>query len=155
MHDPQKLTQQLLKNGKRTVSFFSGLDESTWQKQVYADGQAWTVKQLFTHIVETEYEIPLLVKQILNGQQGVPQGFDIDRHNLHQVKKAGDLAVGELLDKFQTRREATIKLVAGMRSGELSQRGRHPFLGETEIFEMLRLMALHIQIHIRDVRKAF
>lgn len=153
MEDPQKLAQQLRKNGERASSFFSGLEDADWEKQVYADGHAWTVTQLFTHIVETEKDIPLLVKNILGGHIGVPEGFDIDDHNFHQVQDAGLSSGEKLVGLFRERREATISMVENLKMEDLNKRGRHPFLGETKVYEMLRLMSLHIQIHIRDVRK--
>ena len=153
MGDPDEIAQQLKKNGDRFVTFLTGLDDADWSKQVYADGEQWTLEQLVTHIVETEREIPELIQKVLQGHEGVPEDFSIDEHNKTQVGQVLGIGFAELQRLFKQRREATVKLVAAMSPADLAKRGRHPFLGETEVYEMLRLMALHVQLHMRDIRR--
>ncbi len=153
MGDPDEIAQQLMKNGDRFVTFLAGLEDADWSKQVYADGEQWKLRQLVTHIVETEREIPELIQKVLQGHEGVPEGFSIDEHNKTQVGNVQEIEPAELQHLFQRRRQATVKLVAAMSAADLAKRGRHPFLGETEVYEMLRLMALHVQLHMRDIRK--
>lgn len=45
-------------------------------------------------------------------------------------------------------------MVANLGKDELEIWGRHPFLGDSQIKDMVRLMFLHIRIHERDIRKA-
>jgi hypothetical protein len=41
-----------------------------------------------------------------------------------------------------------------MSPDDLVRQGRHPWFGETEIGEMLKLIHRHNQLHQRDIRKA-
>ena len=154
MSEVKKLAQQLKNNGEKLDQFLASLEDQDWGKQVYADGEQWRIKQLITHIVETEREIPELIMLVLTGHGGVPEGFDIDDHNKDQVNNVVDLDIDKLKNLFSERRLKTISLVEKMTPEDLMRRGRHPFLGETEVYEMFRLMSLHIQLHIRDMRKA-
>jgi hypothetical protein len=149
-----ELANRLQKNGIKTRDFFIGLAPGAWDVQVYSDGNKWTVRHIFMHIVETELDIPTLVKRVIYGHPGVAENFDIDKYNQTQVAKVNSVAVKELIKLFVIRRAETVALVEGLSSDELNLRGRHPFLGETEIYEMLRMMILHIQLHMRDISKA-
>jgi hypothetical protein len=43
--------------------------------------------------------------------------------------------------------------VAGLSEADLQKTGRHPFLGETSLAEMIKMVYRHNQIHYRDLRK--
>ena len=149
-----KLAEKLEKEGRKNVKFFSNLPLDDWDKQVYSDGTQWTVREIFSHIVETEQDIPRLVMEIVNGAEGVPEDFDIDRYNQKKVKQSGVVPVEVLLQNFANLRVWTVEMVSGFSDEDLEKEGRHPFLGLAPVKEMLRLMHLHIQLHIRDIRRA-
>ena len=154
MENPNDLAQKLEKEGAKTLSFFQGVAEDNWALPVYSDGAAWTVRQLFAHIVEAEAAIAVLVKGIIGGAAGVPKDFDIDGYNERHVRQVETHSIEELLKLFKERRAETVRMVAAFSEGDLKKRGRHPFLGEADVVEIVRLMYLHVQLHIRDVRKA-
>jgi hypothetical protein len=68
--------------------------------------------------------------------------------------KTKDLSVVELLEKYKSVRAETITWVSGLTDEELEIKGRHPFLGETTLREMIKMLYLHNQIHYRDLKKA-
>jgi hypothetical protein len=41
-----------------------------------------------------------------------------------------------------------------LKDEELEIQGRHPFLGETVIREMVKMLYLHHQLHYRDMKRA-
>ena len=43
--------------------------------------------------------------------------------------------------------------VSALKDEELEIKGRHPFLGETVIREMIKMLYIHNQTHYRDVKK--
>ena len=151
---PKGLAQKLEKEGRKNLAFFESLKLDDWEQPSYSEGAQWTVRQVFTHIVEVEQSIPDLVLRIIGGEPGVPEDFDIDRWNKSKVEKMGHIPVDQLLVNFAHRRKWTVEMVAGLEEADLKKIGNHPFLGETEVADMLRLMYLHIQLHIRDIRKA-
>jgi hypothetical protein len=153
MSTAKKLAERLALDGKKNIDFFQDLDRDAREYMVYSDGSCWTVKELLAHFVESEKSLTLLISGIVKGEEGVPEGFDINRYNESQVPIYANKPFSDLLDEFASLREQTVEIVLGFGEDDLSRSGRHPFLGVTEVKEMLKLMYLHHQIHRRDIRK--
>lgn len=150
----QALAEKLTSEGEKTREFFLALGVDDWQVPVYFDGAGWNVAQILTHVTETEADIRRLMEQIVAGGEGVPPDFDIDAFNARRVGSAETRPPVEWLAEFTARRVATTEFVMHLTDENLQQRGRHPFLGEAEVEEMIKLMYLHIQLHIRDIKRA-
>lgn len=148
------LSEKLAREGEKTLAFFLQVAPDEWDTRVYEDGARWTVSELLIHVTETESDMPRLIRAILEGGEGVPAGFDLDAYNLNQVQKAERLSPNAWIALFKERRAATVRIVSGLSEMDLKKRGRHPFLGQTEVVEMIRLMYLHLQLHQRDIRRA-
>jgi len=50
-------------------------------------------------------------------------------------------------------RAQMVALVASMSTDDLARQGRHPFLGQATLSEMIKMVYRHNQIHYRDLRK--
>jgi hypothetical protein len=83
----------------------------------------------------------------------VPEDFEIDRYNASQQKKTRELTPLELLEQFKTIRAQMTAFVASLTEADLAKQGRHPFLGQTTLAEMIKMVYRHNQIHYRDLRK--
>ena len=91
---------------------------------------------------------------ILDGiGSGVAEDFDIDRHNQKKTPQMAENPRQFLLDEFKRLRAETVVMVNEMRASDLEIEGRHPFLGVTAIKEMLKLMYIHLNMHMRDIRR--
>ncbi len=148
----ESLAERLEREGKKNLLFFEKLSPEDWEKQVYSDGAAWSVRDMFTHVVETEQTLPRLFQGIISGGGGVGDEFDFDYYNESKVVKAGEISPQDLLNTFAARRKETVKFVTDLSEEDLLKIGSHPFLGHAEIAEMVKLMYIHVQLHIRDVR---
>jgi hypothetical protein len=95
-----------------------------------------------------------LFEQIRQGGTGAADDFSIDRYNASQQEKTKDLSVAELLEKYKSTRAESVAWVSGLKETDLEITGRHPFLGETTLREMIKMLYLHNQIHYRDLKKA-
>lgn len=146
-----ELAEKLEASGDKTLDLFRGLSDSEWLIEVYSDGPAWNVHNLLAHFVEVEGSIPRLIRRILEGGGGVSGDFDIDRYNAKHVEEVSQQSRDALLQEFAERRKATIQMVRKMDAQDLESRGRHPFLGQSQVKDMLKLMFLHIRIHERDI----
>lgn len=149
----QKMAARLEREGQKVLAFFKQIEPQQWDVQVYSDGSAWTIHHLLAHLLESEISIPKLIRGILAGGLGVREDFDINRYNESKVPKLFDKAPEELLDEYAQQRAESVTLVRQLSDTDLETRGRHPFLGETQISEMVKLMYLHHQLHVRDIRK--
>ncbi len=150
---PQKLAQRLREEGQQTVAFFEAIPPDQWERQVYTDGESWSIRQILAHIAQSEDGIYRMVAHIVSGGEGVPEDFDLDRYNQHKVQQAQDQSPSDLIAMFSERRAVTVRWVSALSEEDLQKTGRHPWLGESQIADMLKLMYRHVQLHQRDIRK--
>lgn len=146
-----RLVKRLRDEGERTLRYFRALQPGDWQKTVYTDGTTWTVLDVLKHFVSAESGMALLITNILAGSEGVPEDFDLDRYNQRRVGKMGEQTPEQLLEAFARNRRKTIDLVSRMSDQDLVKTGRHPFLGVTQVKDIVKMMYRHNQIHQREM----
>ncbi len=149
----RKLAAQLESNGAKTARFFRSLSPSDWNRKVYSDGAHWQVQEILGHIAQAEDSVLRLVNHILKGGAGTPEDFDLDAYNDRKVSEVRASTPQEMVELFCERRANTVARVGELSSEQLSLEGRHPFLGQAKVADMLKLMYLHVDLHLRDVRK--
>lgn len=151
---PQSLCERLRVEGNKTLAIFRQLESKDWEKTLYADGETWNVRQLLAHFVTAEAGIEDLIKNILEGGEGVSQDFDIDRYNSRQVSRHFETQPEKLMMMFSEQRASTVELVGSLQAADLLRFGRHPFLGMASLEDIIKLIYRHNQIHQRDMRRA-
>lgn len=150
---PAQLAERLQRDGEKTLDFFRNIEGDEWERQVYTDGETWTVRHVLAHFVSSERNLAKLVANIADGGRGSPDGFDIDAFNQGEVHHLREVSPQDLLEQFGSLREATIRLVAGLNAEALNRIGRHPFLGFSPLTDIIKLIYRHNQIHLRDLRR--
>jgi hypothetical protein len=130
------------------------LNESQWQQEVYTEGEMWTIRNVLSHFVTSERGLVKLFEQIRQGGAGAADDFSIDRYNASQQAKTKDLSPVELLEQYKEVRANSVTWVSGLKDEELEIKGRHPFLGETVLREMVKMLYIHNQLHYRDLKKS-
>ena len=60
----------------------------------------------------------------------------------------------ELLKQFKAVRADLVKWVSKRSQDDLALEGRHPYMGQVNLGEMLKMIYLHNQLHFRDFRKS-
>ena len=153
MSEVIELAEKLKSEGDKFTRIFSELTDDQWQTEVYTEGATWTIRNVLSHFVTSERGLVKLFEQIRQGGRGSADDFSIDRYNASQQEKTKDLPVAELLEKYKSTRAETITWVSGLKESDLEITGRHPFLGETVLREMIKMLYLHNQIHYRDLKK--
>jgi hypothetical protein len=151
---PAWLAARMRSEGERTTAFFRELSPEQLELTVYSEGSCWKVRQVLAHCVSTETGIRLLVENIRAGGSGSPEDFRLDEYNERRVQKLEGLSAAELLGQFAELREANARLVSEMKVDDLKMQGRHPFLGVAPIDEIMKMLYRHVQIHMREIRKA-
>jgi hypothetical protein len=112
------------------------------------------VRNVLAHFVTSERGLVKLFEQIRQGGAGSSDDFSIDRYNEAQQRKTRELNTAELLQQYRSVRDDSIKWVSGLKDEELEIKGRHPFLGETVIREMIKMLYVHHQLHYRDIKRS-
>ena len=153
MSEINELADKLKSEGEKFYSIFAGLSDEQWQAEVYTEGATWSVRNVLSHFVTSERGLVKLFETIRQGGPGAADDFSIDRYNASQQVKTKDLSPVELLEQYKEIRAGSVAWVFGLKDEELEIRGKHPFLGETTIREMVKMLYIHNQTHYRDVKK--
>ncbi len=153
MSEALELAEKLKTEGEKFIRIFSDLTDDQWQAQVYTEGETWTIRNVLSHFVTSERGLVKLFEQIRQGGTGAADDFSIDRYNAAQQEKTKDLTPAEFLEQYKAVRANSVNWVLGLKEEELEIKGRHPFLGETILREMIKMLYLHNQIHYRDLKK--
>lgn len=154
MSEVTELAEKLRSEGDRMTAFFSELTDAQWNAEVYTEGTTWSIRNVLSHYVTSERGLLRLFERIRTTGEGASDDFSIDRYNAAQQEKSKDLTPAELLDQYKQVRAEAVQWVSGLKDEELEIKGRHPFLGETVIREMVKMLYLHNQLHYRDVKRA-
>src|SRR5688572_22920394 len=154
MSETTELAQKLKVEGEKMFSFFSSLTDEQWVSEVYTEGETWTLRNVLSHFVTSERNLVKLFERIRTTGEGSSEDFSIDRFNTAQQQKLKDLSPAELLEQYKEVRANSITWVSGLKEEELEIKGRHPFLGETVIREMIKMLYIHHLGHYRDVKRA-
>jgi uncharacterized damage-inducible protein DinB len=153
MSEALELAEKLKTEGEKFIRIFSDLTDDQWQAQVYTEGETWTIRNVLSHFVTSERGLVKLFEQIRQGGTGAADDFSIDRYNAAQQEKTKDLTPAEFLEQYKAVRANSVNWVLALKEEELEIKGRHPFLGETILREMIKMLYLHNQIHYRDLKK--
>ena len=153
MPETNELAEKLKSEGEKFVTFFSGLTEEQWNSSVYTEGETWTLRNVLSHFVTSEHGLVKLFEQIRTTGQGAKEDFSIDRYNAAQQQKTKELTPVELLEQYKEVRANSVAWVSSLKDEDLEIKGRHPFLGETVIREMIKMLYIHNQTHYRDVKR--
>ena len=153
MSEVAELVQKLKSEGEKYAAIFADLTDEQWQKEVYTEGSVWTIRSILAHLVTAERGFTKLFPSIRDGGPGAGEDFDIDRYNASQQEKTRELTPRELLEQYKSVRAEMVAWVSSLDEADLDKRGRHPFLGQTTLREMIKLIYLHNQLHYRDLKK--
>jgi hypothetical protein len=154
MSETAELAQKLKSEGEKFVTIFSGLADEQWQKEVYTEGSTWTIRNILAHFVTSERGLLKLFERILQGGEGSPDDFSIDRYNAAMQERTKAAMPQELLEQYRTIRSEAVAWTARLSEADLEIRGRHPFLGMTTLREMIKMLYIHNLNHYRDMKKA-
>ena len=149
-----ELAEKLRSEGERFVAIFSNLAEDQWQTEVYTEGTTWTIRNVLAHFVTSERGLLKLFEQIRQGGAGAADDFSIDRYNAAMQERTKGASLQELIEQYKEVRAHAIAWVSALNESELEIIGRHPFLGQTEIREMIKMLYIHNLTHYRDIKKA-
>ena len=154
MSEITELAEKLKSEGQRIVTIFAGLRDDQWQTQVYTEGTTWTIRNVLSHFVTSERGLLKLFEQIRQGGAGAADDFSIDRYNAAMQERTKGATPQELIEQYKEVRAHAIAWVSGLQESELDITGRHPFLGQTQIREMIKMLYIHNLTHYRDMKKA-
>lgn len=116
-----------------------------------ADG--WTIRQTLTHLIASEGD-HCRVAALVARDEGhrLPPPFDLDQYNARRLAESGHLSHADLLAALDAQRQRTLDLFNSLSEEQLAKVGRHPVLGEIAVGDVFRVLAMHEQMHTRDIQ---
>ena len=154
MSEVTELADKLRSEGQKVISIFSGLNDEQWSQEVYTEGATWTIRNVLAHFVTSERGLLKLFEQIRQGGAGASDDFSIDRYNAAMQERTKNATPQELMEQYKEVRANAVQWVSGLSESELAITGRHPFLGQTGLREMIKMLYIHNMNHYRDMKKA-
>lgn len=148
------IRKRLRDEGDKLIQTFERLTPDQQSMTLYSDGTHWTLKDLLAHLGSAERAFLYYGRDILEGGEGAPEGFDIDGFNRREVGGLRAHSYEQLLAELRAVRQETIDLVAHIADEDFKRTGRHPFFGQMSIDDMFKLIYRHNMMHLRDVRRA-
>ncbi len=148
------LAAKLLSEGERIVQFFAGLSDAQWQARLYDHGAKWDVRGVFEHLIISERQLLQLFEVIVRTGIGSPEGMDVDHLNLERTGTLSLLSYANLLLEYTLTRQQTVEFIHGLVDDQLALQARHPAIGISALEDQLKLVYLHHQMHVRDIKKA-
>lgn len=141
---------KLARNRERLLDQVSGLPD---EKLDLCLSDGWTIRETLTHLLNAEEDHCRVIAVIARGQTDrLPTAFDLDAHNAQRLQERGRLALSDLINGLAAQRERTIALFSRLSETQLALSGPHPALGEMTIGNIFRVIAMHEQIHTRDIQ---
>ena len=153
MSEITDLAEKLRSEGDRFISIFSGLSEAEWNREVYTEGSIWTIRNILAHFVTSERGLIKLFERIRQTGEGAADDFSIDRYNAAMQERSKEMTPQELLEQFRNIRARSTAWVSSLKEEDLEITGRHPFLGQTVLREMIKMLYIHNLTHYRDMKK--
>ena len=154
MSEVTELAEKLKAEGEKMISIFRALSDEQWAQNIYTEGSTWTIRNVLSHFVTSERGLLKLFEQIRQGGAGAADDFSIDRYNAAMQERTRGATPQELLEQYREVRARAVAWVSGLEEAELEITGRHPFLGQTVIREMIKMLYIHNLTHYRDMKKA-
>jgi hypothetical protein len=150
----EKIIEKLISDGDRIVELFTSLAIPEWSSIVYFGEYEWQVKDILAHFISAEQSFIVLFDSIRISGLGVTNDFTVDDYNNAQILKLKGFEIKDLIDLFKKTRNDTVIWVSQISEHDFEKVGRHPALGETKIFNMIRMISIHTQMHLKDLHNS-
>lgn len=146
---PHSILTKMARNRAKLQEAISSLSEAALD-QAAADG--WTIRQMLTHLLNAEEDNTAVIGVFLRGDlDKLPTELDLNTHNQGRVNERGHLERADLFAALEAQRARTIELINGLTAEQLELSGPHPILGDSTVEQILRIIAIHDQLHLRDI----
>ncbi len=124
-----------------------------WETQIYAEGAAWTARQLLIHLAVTDQGQTNSVIKIAAGENPIPADFDLQRYNHTSIEKRNDMTLDQAWQMLNASRAQLNDWLDRLDESALARTGRHATLKTISVAEFLETMALHERTHAQDIAR--
>jgi hypothetical protein len=122
-----------------------------WQAQVYSEGAAWNIHQLAIHLMVSDKGQNNTVMKIAEGENTIPEDFDLERFNRRSVEKRAEATPEEIRSALAASRTELLVWLDTIDDSALEKEGRHASLRILTVGQILDVMANHERNHASDI----
>ena len=151
MSEKEKIGKRLVKARAALLAAVEGLDAAEWEWR--PDDGRWSVRLTLAHVAAAQWSHLEVAQRLVAGQPVEIPGFDLDRWNEAEVARRQDWPVDRVLADLEAAQQATLAFLDEVEAGGLAASDTHPALGEVSVGQVLRIVAVHDNMHRRDVAK--
>lgn len=149
-----RTAEKLESDGLKVIEFFETLSPEQIDVVLYeTELDTWRVKDVLAHLTFAEQAFLEIFKNILRGGNGASQDVVVDDYNFEKMKLYKTVPISAIIAEYRETRANTLMFVDGLIGEDLERTGYHPALGVTTLLEMIKMIYLHTQMHMRDVKK--
>jgi DinB superfamily len=148
----QKIKENLA-NGRARLNYVLDRVGDRWETPVYAEGAAWNVLQLVTHLMITDKGHNNTVIGIAKGEEIIPADFDLQRYNKRSVEKRGVMTPEDVRAALATTYAERNVWLDSIDDATLDKKGRHGSMRILSIAEILHVVANHDRDHANDIAR--
>ncbi len=143
------LLEKLAASRARLLRGIDGLTDAALDAAPAAGG--WSIRQHLTHLVASEEDHCRVIEVIVSGQLERLPRIERDPYNAQRLAELGVLTLSQLLAALVAQRRRTAALFARLEPAQLDLAGPHPVLGVMSVRDIFRILALHEQMHTREI----
>jgi hypothetical protein len=135
----------------KLLAALCGLEAVAWDWDP-GDGR-WSVRLTLAHVGSAQRSHLAIARRLASGQAVELPGFDLDAWNAAEVEKRADWSVGEVLADLELGHQEAMQFLESLDLGQLAISGHHPALGMVSVEQVLRVIAVHDKLHLRDIHQ--
>ena len=145
----QKIEDRLMAARARLLAAVEGLDGAAWEWRP-GDGR-WSVRLTLAHVGAAQWSHLEVARRFAAGETVEIPDFDLDAWNASMVAGRADWPVDRVMADLEAAHQATLAFLGSLDAEQLAIKGSHPALGEMSVGQVLRVIALHDNMHRRDI----
>lgn len=146
-----KIRDKLTTARGRLLAAVDGLDGCAWEW--CPPSGSWSVRLTLAHVGSAQWSHLEVARHLLEGQPVSIADFDLDTWNAAQVARRANWPVVDVLTDLASGHQAALAFLDSLEPCELAIAGLHPALGEVSVGQVLRVIALHDNLHRRDIQQ--
>ncbi len=150
--DRDSLIAQLKAEHAQFLAVVRGLTEEQMTRR-FEGVDGWTsVADVVKHLAGGEKGMLMVAQRCAAGEPPPNyEGFDLDYYNRRQVEKRKELSPAEALAEYEEARRQTLATLESLTEEQLARPAAHPTFGDVTVAQLFRIMALHENMHRKDV----
>ena len=146
-----KIRDKLTTARGRLLAAVDGLEEYAWEW--CPPNGSWSVRLTLAHVGSAQWSHLEVARLLLEGQPVNIVDFDLDSWNAAQVAQRAEWPVADVLTDLASGHQVALAFLDSLAPSELAIAGLHPALGEVSVGQVLRVIALHDNLHRRDIQR--